>query len=304
MFFHLVLFLNVDVSQAEPLKLEEVSILLKMKGVMTFANAIQTKQFPPISIPSQRFCNAITNKIEQKLVQQRRDFGLVLLKKINAISTVSKKKEFGTIDDLFVIRKWCFENPSYGNLMLGWAAENKAITLLFQEMVDSENSFRKLKSRVNACFKNNPTSDFWLKMLDEEGEVLFFKKEDFNKKTDELKLAEIWKVINEYSMKNPLTTDIEKLKLPGGMYSVLYSHYFPPYSGFVGVKPYIDRYTLASCLAMKKHCKALPEEKNDVEVLAEKYALKIMKPKKDRIGGRISGYDIWKALKKARAEQQ
>ena len=300
-----IFLISLSISQAKPLKLEEVSTLLKTKGVMHFANAIQTKQFPPISIPSQRFCNAITDETEQKLVQQRRDFGLVLLKKINAIRMVSKKKEFGMIDDLFVVRRWCFKKASYENLILGWAAETKIIILLFQKMIDPKSKFVELKRRVDACFKNNPTSDFWLKMLAEEGEYLNLNQKSFNKKPEDEKIAEIYQTIYKCnSMGDQIPPKVDRLKKPEDLYFVLYSHYFPSYFTLSGMKLHVDRYTLASTLLIREHCNVLPKEKSEIEVLAEKYALKIMKPKKDRIGGRILPYKIWKALKRARAEQQ
>lgn len=263
--------------------------LLKANGLKGFVGAIETNRVIPLSILSNRSCEAITDPEKRKLVQQDRELGLAIIKETASLKTLPTDSELDTVDDALALRSWSLAKQSYGNLILASVAEETAVTLLLRSLADPDGDLEQIRPRVEACFRDSPTSAYWLQMLDQEKQPINSANIGTPNDPDYIRLA----AIIETLLKGK--ADASKSAVypgSGGDYEACYAAYDPAQVGWLVTTLSIRKSALAACLAVKEKMGTLPENREEFRTAVKQNAATIIR-KQDRLGGRIDSGQVW-----------
>ena len=264
-------------------------MLLKFKGLTGFVDAINANHIAPLSIPSNKSCEAIADPEQRKLVQQDRELGLAILSETASLKALPVGSELHAVDDALALRSWSLAKQSYGNLILASVAEETAVTLLLRSLADPNGVLEQIRPRVEACFRDSPTSAYWLQMLDQEKQPFNSEKVDLPNGADYLKLA----TIIETLLKGKADTSKSSVYPgSGGDYEACFSAYDPAQVGWLVTTLSIRKSALAACLAVKEKTGMLPENREEFRTAVKQNASTIIR-KEDRLGGRIDSGQVW-----------
>ncbi|MGI6495905.1 MAG: hypothetical protein ACOX5G_07425 [Kiritimatiellia bacterium] len=263
--------------------------LLKAKGLKGFVDAIKTNRVAPLSIPSNKSCEAIADPEKRKLVQQDRELGLAILRETASLNALPFGSELHAIDDALALRSWCLERQSYGNLVLASVAEETAVTLLLRSLAAPDGDLEQIRPRVEACCRDSPTSAYWLQMLDQEKQPINSANIGTPNDPDYIRLA----AIIETLLKDKADASTSAVYPgSGGDYEACYAAYDPAQVGWLVTTLSIRKSALAACLAMKEKMGALPENREEFRTAVKQNAAAIIR-KQDRLGGRIDSGQVW-----------
>ncbi|MBQ9344453.1 MAG: hypothetical protein IJT88_04485 [Kiritimatiellae bacterium] len=235
--------------------------------------------------------------------RERLEWAKVMMADLGRIRKSPIGVDVSTIDDILSFRSWCVEAPGYGNLLLATAAEEAAVGLLFRGLASGTLPADDIERLWVQGLSANPSADYWMATLAREGHP-FVKgiviKPDI---PEYLRLAAICNRLWDNSDEWKATRKNLELRLQddpgwwGGDPETVTA------AELVLRLANLSRQFVAleTCLAIQSGLGHIPAERGEFEAAADKHAWNILS-KRERLGGRMTGLEVWKIWSEALAE--
>lgn len=135
-----------------------------VKGIEGFSSLVATRSLDAVSISDAESAGAGG--------AERLAWGQAMLEDLERLQNSVDAGDWARIEDAFAFRDWCIGAPGRGNLLLAIAAEETAVSLLFQTLAEDQKRGEEVRSRFVRCLRNGLSADYWLETLAMEGIVV------------------------------------------------------------------------------------------------------------------------------------
>ena len=254
-----------------------------------FADAVRDGNIPCMAIPSAIACECVADGEARDHQQKAREWGRAMLEHLETVPLRDGEGPVERVQDALAFRTWCLGRTGYGNLILSYAAEEYAVSALLEALADSSCDTRIAECFAEECASGTASLEYWMSMLESEGKPI--RQEDLpdSGEAEGVRLAALFQRLWDDKV---ASDGHESFPHSGNGYEKCYDGFEPALAGWLAMRLSIRKVSMAACLAVKKATGEVPREQMDFIQAVRQHADEILK-RKDRLGGRVYGDQVW-----------
>lgn len=253
-----------------------------VKGIDGFAAFATTRNVEPVSISDAESTGADG---AEKLA-----WGQTMLEELERLQKTARANDLVRTEDVFSFRDWCIEAPGRGNLLLAIAAEETAVTMLFQALAEDQTCGNEVRRRFARCLPNGLAADYWLETLAMEGIVVDCGDALKASDPEYIRLGAVLQTL--FAMlggwHNPLIVPKQD-----GTWNGCTDAFAPGQLTFRTMSVVRMEIALEVCLEILDAAGSIPDERTAFIAAAEKYAEAIL-DKRNRATSTITPHEVWR----------
>lgn len=267
-------------------------------ALLMFLESLDCGSIPPVSIPSKERCEALPDDSQRESAQAARDFCEDALNKLSGVSCRDIQEPLAVIEKLSHLQSWCLKTPGYGNLLLAYAAEGRAVDLSLVALATGENR-ETARFLSSASFHDSIPFDFWVQSLASEGINIDSAQLPPRDEPEGVRLASLFQLLwDETSLENRLHC----MPRAGDDFRKCFEEFAPARIGWLALQLSIREVSLSACLAIAENTNGIPHDKQQFLSAVREHAREILE-REDRLGGKMFADQVWmvwmEALEKA-----
>ena len=261
-----------------------------VKGIDGFAAFATTRNVEPVSISDAESTGADG---AEKLA-----WGQTMLEELERLQKTARANDLVRTEDVFSFRDWCIEAPGRGNLLLAIAAEETAVTMLFQALAEDQTCGNEVRRRFARCLPNGLAADYWLETLALEGIVVDCGDALKASDPEYIRLGAVMQTL--FTMlggwNNPLIAPKQD-----GIWNGCTDAFAPLQLAFRTMSVVRTEIALEVCLEILDAAGSIPDESTAFIAAAEQYAEATL-DKRNRSTGTITPHEVWRCWAAALGE--